>query len=182
MWMMKIMMKWHLKLPRRAPSGAARSQPTDGTLALLYDEIGSALAAQHDHVESLNARAQQLLGFATIILAILSAVVPTHPGVGTRVLYGIALPVFAVAAYFSALAWRIRGWRFDPSPLALLDNYYLEDERNVREKVIANRRESFAHNREELRRKIRLVKWAGWSLYAGFIYVAVVLLYQVVRG
>ncbi|MFZ0341645.1 MAG: hypothetical protein WAL31_04865 [Gaiellaceae bacterium] len=62
-------------------------------MALLYDEIGRALSAQRRCVESLNARAQQLLGFATIILAILAAIVPTHPSVAIRILYAIALPV-----------------------------------------------------------------------------------------
>ena len=159
-----------------------RTEPTDGTLALLYDEIGSALAAQHDHVESLNARAQQLLGFATIILAIVATIVPSHMSSGIRVLYVIAIPVFAIPAALSALAWRIRGYRADPSPLKLWEFYRLEDERDVREQVVSNRKESLAQNHKEIGQKLRLVKWAYWSLLVGFLYVAAVLLYQVAHG
>jgi len=90
--------------------------------------------------------------------------------------------VFAIAAIFSGLAWRIRGWRFDPSPLNLWEDYRLDDERHVRERVIANRRASLTHNKEELDRKLRWVKRAEKSLYVGFFYVAIVLLFQVARG
>jgi Na+/melibiose symporter-like transporter len=171
-----------LEAPAELPAEKPRSESTDETLALLYDEIRGALEAQHDHVESLNARAQQLLGFATIILAILAAIVPTHPSVGIRILYAIALLVFGVAAVLSALAWKIRGYRFDPSPLSLWDIYRLEDERKVREQVASNRRDSLADNEKEVERKLKRVKKAEKWLYVGFLYVAAVLIYQIALG
>lgn len=158
------------------------AKPTEGTLALIYDEIGEAQRVQHDYAESLNARAQQLFGFATIIFAILAAVVPTHPSVALRVLYGVALPIFAGAAYFSARAWKFRDLRFDPNVLNLWEDFRLKTEEYVRHQVIQNRRESIPENAAELDDKLYWIKRAQVCLYGGFLYVGVLLLYQVIRG
>jgi hypothetical protein len=164
----------------KAPAGEER--PSQGTLALLYDEIGGALQAQHAYVESLNGRAQQLFGFATVILAIVGAVVPTNPSTGLRILYGIALPIFAAAAYFSGRAWRFRKFRSDPDVGGLWMHLRFKSEEYVRHQVILNRRESLETNDKELEDKLRLIKRAQFWLYCGFIYVWALLLYQVITG
>src|SRR6266498_1036014 len=111
----------------------------EGTLALLYQEIGRDLDGQHGYVDQLNQRAQQLFGFANVILAILAAVVPTHPDLGTRIAYALALPVFALAALNSGRAWEFRKWRYDPDARQLWEHYRGKSEEHVRHQVIQNR-------------------------------------------
>ena len=119
-------------------------------------------------------------GFVEVVhdeATVVAALDPDTPALNGQLAL-ILKPAYGV----SGLAWRIRGWRFDPSPLNLWEDYRLDDERHVRERVIANRRASLTHNKEELDRKLRWVKRAEKSLYVGFFYVAIVLLFQVARG
>jgi hypothetical protein len=161
---------------------AEETRPSAGTLALLYDEVGKSLDDEHAYVEALNARAQQLFSFATVILAILAGVIPTHPHTGTKVAYAISLPIFALAAYYSGRAWEFRKWRSDPDVKQLWEHYRGRSEEHVRHQVIQNRLACLSDNEPGLTAKLGWIKRARVWLYLGFVYVAALLLYQILTG
>ena len=157
-------------------------RPSEGTLGLLYEEIVRDLDGQHAYVELLNQRAQQLFGFATVILAILAGVVPAHPGIGTKIAYALAIPLFAFAAFFSGRAWEFRKWRHDPDVAKLWEHYRLRDEEHLRHQVIQNRLACLDENQKELATKLRRIKRARLWLYLGFVYLVGLLLYRLFSG
>jgi hypothetical protein len=146
---------------------------------VLYDEIGQALSGQHDYVEELNGRAQQLFGFAAVILTVLAGLVPGQSSTFGKVLDLIAVPLFVMAAFFSAKAWDFRLWRSDPDVTQLWENYQLKSEEYLRHQVIQNRLDCLKANEEPLKRKLRQIKTAQVSLYVGFVYLVGLLLYRV---
>lgn len=173
--------------PEHVPTPPNRDEveeprPSEGTLSLLYAEIARDLEGQHGYIEQLNQRAQQLFGFATVILAILAAVVPTHPDLGTRIAYALSLPFFALAAFYSGQAWEFRKWRYDPDVRKLWEHYRGKSEEHVRHQVIQNRLAGLDENEQKLTTKLRSIKRARLWLYGGFLYVAALLLYQVISG
>jgi hypothetical protein len=165
-----------------APLPANELRPPEGTLAVFYDEIAADLSGQHGYVESLNQRAQQLFGFATVILTILAGVVPEHPGTGTKLAYLLGVPFFALAAFFSGRAWDFRKWRYDPDVQGLWDRYRGKSEEHVRHQVIQNRLACLKENETKLTTKLRQVKWSQRWLYLGFAYLVGLLFYRVISG
>lgn len=156
--------------------------PSAETLALFYDEFSRALDDQKDSIESLNTRAMQLFAFSTVIVTIVAGVLSTSPALGTRIIFGCALPFFLLTALYSARAWEFRTWRADPDPEQLWEHYQDDDEEHIRHQVIQNRRKCLEANRPKLNEKVRLIKRTRIWLYAGFIYAAALLLYQVISG
>lgn len=146
---------------------------------MLYDEVQQALSGQHDYVEELNGRAQQLFGFAAVILTVLAGLVPGQSSTFGKVLDLIAVPLFVLAAYFSARAWDFRLWRSDPEVKQLWENYQLKSEEYLRHQVIHNRLECLDENQEQLKTKLGQIKTAQRWLYVGFVYLVGLLLYRV---
>lgn len=157
-------------------------RPSEGTLGVLYEEIARDLDGQHAYVELLNQRAQQLFGFATVILAILAGVVPSDTGCWTRIAYGLAIPFFAFAAFFSGRAWEFRRWRYDPDVADLWERYRLKSEEHLRHQVIQNRLQCLIENQKELTAKLKRIKRARLWLYLGFAYLVGLLLYRLISG
>jgi len=157
----------------------AAEHPSPETLVVLYDEIGQALTGQHDYVEELNDRAQQLFGFAAVILTILAGLAPSQPTTFGKVVDLIAIPLFVLPAYFSARAWQFRFWRSDPDVTRLWEKYRLKTDEFLRHQVIQNRLASLKTNDDLITTKVRQIKTAQFLLYIGFGYLVALLLYRV---
>lgn len=166
----------------QATSPPDEPRPSEGTLSVLYEEIARDLDGQHGYVDALNQRAQQLFGFATVILAILAGVVPASAGCWTKIAYGVTIPFFALAAFYSGRAWDFRKWGFDPDTRELWKHYRHKSEEHVRHQVIQNRLACLSANETQLNAKLRLVKRAQIWLYLGFAYLVVLLLYRLISG
>jgi hypothetical protein len=164
------------------PDSPPQVRPSEGTLALLYEEIARDLDGQHDYIEQLNQRAQQLFGSATVILTILAAVTPAHPGVGTKIAFLLGIPFFALSAFYSGQAWEFLKWRYDPDVRNLWKHYRGKDEEHVRHQVIQNRLACLDDNQGKLNLKLGRIKHSRLWLYAGFAYLVVLLLYRVISG
>jgi SMODS-associating 2TM, beta-strand rich effector domain len=157
-------------------------RPTEGTLDLLYDEVSRDLEGQHEYIEALNQRAQQLFGFAILILTILAAVTPSHRGTATKAVFAAGIPFFALAAFYSGLAWEFLKWRLDPDVRVLWDRYRGKSEEHVRHQVIQNRLDCLNDNQGKLELKLKRIKRARLWLYLGFAYLVALLLYRVISG
>lgn len=117
-----------------------------------------------------------------MILAILASVVPESPGIGTKIAYGLAIPFFALAAFFSGWAWEFRKWRFDPDTADLWADYRFKSEEHLRHQVIQNRLDCLKANRKELAAKLGRIKRARLWLYLGFAYLVALLLFRLISG
>ena len=157
-------------------------RPPLATLQLLYAEIAAELAGQRAFIDQLNQRAQNLFSFVAVILALLATLIPMNPCACEKVVFGAAVPIFGVSAFFSARAWGFRKWRHDPNVGTLWANYRFRDEEVVRHGVIQNRLDAIEENNRQIDAKRRDAKWAQWSLYVGFIYVSALVLYRVVSA
>lgn len=141
-------------------------------LATLYDEIAQSLDRQHDHVDRLNERAQQLFGFAAVILTIIAAVAPGDASTATKVAFLVAIPLFGFAAWYAAGAWRLASWRGDPDVQALWERRRRDGEEHFRYQVILNRLESIRENDKRIAAKVKTVKRSQVWLYGGFVYIS----------
>lgn len=114
-----------------------------------------------------------------MILTILAGLVPGQSSTFGKVLDLIAIPLFVLAAFFSAKAWDFRLWRSDPDVTQLWQNYQLKSEEHLRHQVIQNRLDCLKANDAPLKRKLRQIKTAQVWLYVGFVYLVGLLLYRV---
>jgi hypothetical protein len=161
---------------------ASDVHPSEGTLALLYAEIAHDLDGQHAYIDQLNQRAQQLFGFATVILTILAAVTPSHPERGTKIAFLVGVPFFVLSAFYSGRAWEFVKWSDDPDVRNLWEKYRGKADEHVRHQVIQNRLASLKDNQEKLELKVMRIKRARLWLYGGFAYLVMLLVYRVISG
>jgi hypothetical protein len=135
-----------------APEGTQEPEAT--TVALIYAEIETQLEKQFEQIGALNARAQQLLGFAGLIFTVIASVRPPSRDPAISVLFGIALLLFIAVLASGYLAWSIQGWRRDPAAEPLWRRYRLWPEDWLREQIILNWIESQRHNRLSIEAKL----------------------------
>lgn len=152
---------------RRHTSSAIRhrdlvtAQPK--TLALLYDETARTLDRQFDTVEGLKDRAQQILGFAAVIISVIAAL-DINANTAQRVLVVVDLELFGVTAVLAFAAWRFATYRDDPAVNRLYGKYRDTDVDTVRDQVIGNRFVAIEHNKRLIREKTLLIRFALWML------------------
>lgn len=147
-------------------------------LAVLYDEVAQDLERQSAQIDRLNERAQQLFGFAAVILTIIAAVTPRDTTTATKVAFLCAIPLFARAAWLSGSAWIVRSWRGDPDVRSLWGRHRAKPEEHFRYQVILNRFESISANESSISQKLDKVKAGQRWLYGGFIYVAALIVFR----
>jgi len=140
-----------------------------GTLTVLYDEARRSLDQQMQLVESLNNRAQQILGFSIVIASVIASVdLREGESYWVRGIGLASLVLFAIAAVLGFRAWRFRKYRDDPDPDSLYRGYRHSPEAVMREQVIGNRLKSIEANAETILGKQKLIKGALWTLIVGF--------------
>ena len=151
------------------PSGLPR--PGLDTLELVYDEIAGELDKQFEQIDALNARAQQLLGFAAITVGVVVTLRPPTKDVFMSVLFGIALILFASIAGCGLRAWGLQGWRHDPEPRPLWEKHRLRSKEWVQHQIILNRLESVDANAASIDEKLYWVRWTQRLLALEVIYL-----------
>ncbi|MDX6453814.1 MAG: hypothetical protein QOH16_3863 [Gaiellaceae bacterium] len=167
------------KLSQEAPDAPGTVEAP--VLATLYDEVAQALDRQHSQIDSLNERAQQLFGFAAVILTIIAAVTPQDAKTLTKLAFVVAIPLFGRAAWYAAVAWRLASWRGDPDVDALWNRRRADPEEHFRYQVILNRLDSITTNDDRIAAKIETVKRAHFWLYCGFVYIAVLVAFRLLQ-
>jgi hypothetical protein len=149
------------------------NRPTDmGTLTVLYDETRHTLDRQMDLVDGLNGRAQQLLGFAAVIVSVIAAIGGKEQSDWVRALVLFDLSLFAVVAGLCFAAWRFKTYRDDPDVVRLYTKYRYADEAKIRDQVIGNRFDAIDHNAKIIGWKESRIRDASWVLVGAFIVLA----------
>jgi hypothetical protein len=95
--------------------------PSPETIRLIHNEVQAQLDNQFSQIDSLNGRAQQILGFAAGILALTVALRPPTDSHRATLLFLVGALPFAAFVWFGHKAWEIMRWRRDPAPGALWD-------------------------------------------------------------
>lgn len=139
-----------------------------GTLTVLYEETRRSLDQQIERAESLNNRAQQILGFSIVIVSVIAAI-DLRDGESNLVRgLGLAsLGLFVIAAALGFLAWRFQSYRDDPDPIGLYKKYRNSEEAVTRDQVIGNRSEAIRVNAAIIKRRKRFIDAALWVLVIG---------------
>jgi hypothetical protein len=146
-------------------------RPSPAALKLIYDEVADALEKQFEQIESLNARSQQLIGFAAIAVGILIGLRPPARGELSVTLFSIALFVFAVIAAAGLRAWALQGWRADPDARTLWEKDRLHSEEWLRHQIILNRLEAVDANATAVAVKLFWVRWTQRLLAVEVVYL-----------
>jgi hypothetical protein len=154
----------------------ATSSEENAVLAVLYEETRRAVDLQLHKVESLNARAQQLLGFSAVIVSIVAAInVDDDTSGWVKALSLAVLGLFGLCGAVSFFAWRISTYRDDPEPVSLYGSYRGATETEIRDQVIGNRFETLRINNGVIGRKERLVRDSmSVMIVGGVVLVALV--------
>jgi hypothetical protein len=137
---------------------AATTEPTPETLSLIYNEVEVQLDKQFEQIDSLNARAQQLMGFAAGVLAIFVGLRPPTDNGAVSAMYVGAIVIFAILVYKGYEAWRIVGWRRDPQPEALWRKYRLWPDGWLRQQIIWNWIASGDENQAAIDKKVSALR------------------------
>lgn len=138
-----------------------------GTLTVLYDEARRSLDQQIALVESLNNRAQQILGFSIVIVSVIAAVDLREGNNWVKGLGLASLGLFVIAAVLGFVAWRFQTYRDDPDPASLYGRYRNADEEAIRDQVVGNRLAAIRTNADIIGRKRKWINGALWTLVAG---------------
>lgn len=146
-------------------------RPDPDSLALIYDVVGGELAKQFDQIESLNARAQQLLGFAAITLGLVVTLRPPTTEWQITALFSFALIIFACLAAAGLYAWGIQGWRHDPEPGPLWERHRGRSAEWLRHQIILNRIASVNQNGIAIEDKLFWIRWTQRLLAVEVLYL-----------
>jgi hypothetical protein len=157
----------------------ARDEPDLGTLAVIYEEVRRSLDQQIQLAESLNGRAQQILGFSIVIVSVIAAVDTRDESGWVRALGFASLVLFVVAAVFGFRAWWFQSYRDDPDVANLYESYLNDEESTTRNQVIGNRLAAIEANLKIIDRRKRLIEWSFAALVVG---VALLLAFVTVRA
>ncbi len=154
----------------------APPEPSAETVMLIYDEVETQLDKQFEQIEVLNARAQQLLGFAAGVFALIIALRPPTKDTLVTVLFLLALVLFVAIAVAGYLAWSIQGWRLDPEPERLWQRYRLWPEAWLRQQIILNWIESGEKNQASIDAKLFYLRATQVLLGLEVSYLVVILI------
>lgn len=151
------------------PTGLPR--PHLDTLALIYNEIAEELVKQFEQISALNARAQQLLGFAAITVGVVVTLRPPTRDAAVSLLFALALMLFACIAGCGLRAWSPQGLRHDPEPRALWEKHRLRTKEWVQHQIILNRLDAVDANLASIDEKLYWVRWTQRLLALEVIYL-----------
>lgn len=146
-------------------------RPPLDTLELIYAEIAGDLDKQFEQIDSLNKRAQQLLGFAGVTVGLVVSLDPPARDAFQSFLFGIALVLFASIAGCGLRAWGLQGWRHDPKPRPLWEKHRLRTLEWVQHQVILNRLDAVDANQASIDEKLYWVRWTQRLLAVEVIYL-----------
>lgn len=151
--------------------------PEPGTVALIHAEAAGAIDRQFEQNAALTARAQQVLGYAGLILGVFVALRPPDVSqTDVAILLAIGVALFALIAITGGLAWSLRGLRRDPAPGPLWERYRLAPQDWLRQLLVLNLIESHAANRRVLETKVRYLRASQVLLAVEVLYLAMVLI------
>lgn len=152
-----------------APTALPR--PQLDTLSLIYDEIAGELVKQREQIDALNARVQQLLGFAAIAVGAVVTLRPPARDTSVSLLFVLALLLFVLIAGFGLRAWSLQGWRRDPEPRPLWEKHRLRTKEWVQHQIILNRLDAFDVNVALIDEKVYWVRWTQRLLAFEVVYL-----------
>src|SRR5690349_8800803 len=109
--------------------------PSEAALKLLYELTQAEIDKQQAVIDGLTSRAQQILGWATLVLTVSIGLRTPHRGVLNLVLTIVALALFLRISWWAFKGWRTRRWRLDPDPAALWTAYRSRSETWLRHQV-----------------------------------------------
>src|SRR5206468_9131422 len=124
---------------------------------------------QMELVESLNARAQQVLAFAALIVSVIATLGGKEQSDWVRALILFDLAFFAVVAALAFAAWQFKTYRDDPDVEGLYGRHRHSDETTVRDQIIGNRFDALRHNAAILDWKRRRIRDASGVLVGAFV-------------
>jgi hypothetical protein len=153
-----------------------RHHPERDTLELIYDETAAQLDKQFEQIDALNARAQQLLGIAAGVFALVAGLQPPTRHAAVVVLFIIALAIFVAVIIAISFAWSLHGWRRDPDPEQLWARYRLWPEGWLRQQIILNRIASKNDNQTAINAKLFYLRAAQVLLGVEVSYLIVILI------
>jgi hypothetical protein len=147
-------------------------RPSPDALKLIYDEVAGVLEKQFGQIEALNARSQQLIGFAAIAVGILVGLRPPLGGELSAALFGLALLLFAVIAAAGLRAWAVQGWRADPDTRPLWEKDRFRSEEWLRHQIIINRLGAVDDNTTVVAAKLFWIRWTQKRLAIEVLYLS----------
>jgi hypothetical protein len=129
-----------------------------GSLGLIYQVVADQLEKQFQQIESLNARAQQLVALGAVIFGLVVGLRPPTSHLNVTLLFLVPFAAFAALAFFGHRAWSIEDWRRDPAPDELWKGYARASEAKVRYQLIGQWIDSWDKNRRAIKTKVGRVK------------------------
>jgi hypothetical protein len=138
----------------------AEDGPSPETIRLIHSEVQAQLDNQFSQIDSLNSRAQQILGFAAGILALTVALRPPTDSHRATALYLLGALPFVALVWCGHKAWEILPWRRDPAPGALWNRCKDYPDDHVRTQLLLNLAESYDQNGTTIKDKARYLKYA----------------------
>jgi hypothetical protein len=157
------------------PTTSLPRPPLD-TLALLYDEIGGELLKRFDQIDALNARAQQLLGFAAITVGLVVTLSAPRSDGAVSALFAGGLVLFAFIAGCGLRAWTLQGWRHDPASRALWERHRLRSKEWVQHQIILNRLDAVDANAASIAEKLLWVRRTQRLLALEVVYLVALII------
>jgi hypothetical protein len=157
--------------------------PTPETLALIHDEVSTALKLQFERHDLLTSRAQQVVTFGGVILGIFLGLRPPGFQRSDAVIpLAIAVAAFIVLVLIGGAAWTMKGLRRDPAPAPLWNKYRFDDDHWLRQQLVLNLIASYEDNEVVLNDRARYLRWSLWVLGALVPYLGTVsVVYTYVR-
>ena len=151
-------------------------EPEPRTVDLVYREVEVQLDRQCEEISALDGRAQQLLGFAAGIFALIAGLQPPTGNLVVSILFAVGALVFVTVVATGYLALSIRGYYRDPEPEQLWPRYRSWPEDWLKQQIILNRLESWHENRSTIDAKLLYLRGAQVLLGCEIGYLVVVLI------
>lgn len=129
-----------------------------GTLLLIYEVVRDHLNKQFEQVESLNARAHQLVALAAGIFGLVVGLRAPTDDLKATLLFVPSLVVFVLLFGEGYRAWSMKRWRRDPVPATLWRRYGLLGEARVRYQLVGQWIACYEANQEQIESKVRRIR------------------------
>jgi hypothetical protein len=146
------------------------------TLGVIYDVVRDQLDKQFDQIESLNSRAQQLVGLGAVIFGLVVGLRPPTDHLSVTVLFLFPLAAFGALVFFGHRAWSIGQWRRDPNPGALWGKHGLGRPATLRYQLVGQWIASHETNRAAIEKKLGRVRLTQFLLGILVVCLVVILL------
>lgn len=150
---------------------------------MLYDETRRAVDLQLQIVESLNNRAQQLVGFSAVVISVVAAFdIGAGDSRWERAFALAAVGMFALAGGVALHAWRFGQYRDDPDVKKAYADYRHSSEVELRDQLIGNRFGAMEQNDRVMKKKTQRVREATGILVVGGILLIVLVVVRLFIG